>query len=474
MASNETVDFAVIGAGAAGLTAASIASQLGLRVTLIERDRMGGECLYTGCVPSKSLLAAANAVHTIRQASAFGIDATPVVDYEKVRAHVRSVIDAIAPHDSPERFTQLGVDVRHGDARFVGPRRIRVGDDEIVARRCIVATGARPAIPAIPGIDSVTYLTNETIFDLPQRPRRLILLGGGAVGVELAQAFVRLGTEVAIVESDVALSNEDPELARTVLARLQAEGVTLLEHARAARVSSKPGSVAVEVEQDSRVMLLEGSHLLVATGRAPRVQDLGLEAAGVRCDRHGIAVDAFLRTTERHTYAAGDVVPGPRFTHVAGYQAALAVRNAIVPLRSRIDYSALPWVTYTDPELAQIGLTETQARERHGDRVRVVCVAFADNDRARIERQADGRVKLIAARNGSVLGVSIVGAHAGEIAGWWALAMHSRVRLRSAARTIVPYPTFNDLGRTAAADFYKPLLRGTLPQRIAHWLTRLP
>ena len=374
--SDECVDICVIGAGAAGLTTAAIAAQLGARTVLIERAEMGGECLNTGCVPSKALLAAAKAAHAVRTARCFGMDcALPEVDFAAIRRHVRGVVDAIAPHDSVERFEGFGVDVIRAEARFIGPREISAGSRTIRARRIVIATGSEPAIPPIPGIASVPYLTNETIFDIDQLPGHLVIIGAGAVGIELAQAHRRLGAAVTMVESARALPRDDPELAEMLLHNLQEEGVEIRERTNIESVEPTRIGVALNIKTDGRPGRIEGSHLLIAAGRKPRIDDLDLDRAGIRYDKRGITVDRRLRTTVSGVYAIGDVIDAPHFTHVASHHAGIVIRNALFRLPAKVDYAALPWVTYTDPELAQIGSTEAEARRRYGDDVRVAADA---------------------------------------------------------------------------------------------------
>ena len=446
---SQQVDLCVIGAGAAGLSVAAGAAQLGIGVVLIEQDRMGGECLNTGCVPSKALLAAAKAAQMIRNAKSFGIGAEPLIDFQRVRAHLRSVIDAIAPHDSVERFEQLGVEVIRGKARFTGRRRIAVNGRELRAHRVVIATGSAPAVPRIPGLDQVPFFTNETIFDNDSLPRHLVILGGGPNGIEIGQAYRRLGAAVTIIERDKALSKDDPELARPLLQRLATEGVAIHEGADLKAVARDGDSIILTVEEAGQEFELRGSHLFIATGRAPR-------------------------TSARGIYAVGDVVNGPRFTHVASYHAGIVIRNALFRLPARIDYRSLPWVTYTDPELAQVGMTEERARNRYGDKVRVLRVPYEANDRAQTERHTEGMLKLVADARGRVLGASILGTHAGELAHLWVVAIEQKLKLRHVAQMIAPYPTWGELDKAAAAEFFKPLIARPLTRAIARTLFRLP
>lgn len=473
--SDMAVDMCVIGAGAAGLTTAAIAGQLGARTVLIERAEMGGECLNTGCVPSKALLAAAKAAQNLRTSRRFGVDGgEPSIDFTAVHRHVRGVIEAIAPHDSVERFEGFGVEVIRAEARFVGPRRIAAGNHTIRARRVVIATGSEPAIPPIPGIDRVPYFTNETIFDNDRLPEHLLIIGGGPIGVELAQAYRRLGAAVTVIEAARAMPKDDPELAAALLERLAEEGIAIRQQAQIKSVAANGAAIALTVEEDGRESRVEGSHLLVAAGRKPRVDTLDLDQAGVEHGKEGVTVDRRLRTSARGVYAIGDVIPGPKFTHVAGYQAGIVIRNALFFLPAKVDYGALPWVTYTDPELAQVGATEAEARQRCGNDLAVIRLPLAESDRAQTERQTGGMVKIVTRQNGRIIGASILGAHAGELAHVWVLAIERGLKLKDIASMIAPYPTWGEANKLAAAEFYKPLLFSPWVRRAVRAMAWLP
>ncbi len=471
----ETVstDICVIGAGSGGLSVAAGASQMGADVVLIERGRMGGDCLNYGCVPSKSLIAAARAAHAFTTSGRFGIaPSEPAVDFGKVHAHVHGVIDAIAPNDSAERFEGLGVRVVRAAGRFVGPDRVRAGDLEIAARRFVVATGSSAGVPPIPGLRDVPFLTNETVFDNRAVPEHLVIVGGGPIGSELAQAHRRLGARVTILEMLFMLGNDDPELSDVVRNRMLAEGVEIHEGVAIDGVERTAGGIAVSL--DGEPGRVEGSHLLVAAGRRPNLEALDLEAAGIVSGPGGIRVDARLRTTNRRVFAIGDAAAGsPQFTHVAGYHAGIVIRNALFRLPAKVDYRALPWVTYTDPELAHVGLTEAGARERHGA-VRVLRHPFSDNDRARAERETEGLVKIVATAKGVVVGASIVGAHAGELIQSWILPVQKRMKIKHLAGLILPYPTLGEAGKRAAGSYFTPALFSERTRKIVRLLQRLP
>jgi pyruvate/2-oxoglutarate dehydrogenase complex dihydrolipoamide dehydrogenase (E3) component len=469
------VDLCVIGAGTAGLTTAAVAAQLGARTVLIERGRMGGECLNTGCVPSKALLAAAKAAHAIRASRRFGITAgEPAIDFAAVHRHVHGVIAAIAPHDSAERFEGLGVEVIHAEARFIGPREIAAGNQVVRSRRVVIAAGSEPAIPPIPGIGDVPYFTNETIFDHDRLPQHLLIVGAGAVGIELAQAFRRLGAQVTIVEAAKALPRDDHELSGMLVRRLAEEGIAILEEVAVEAAEPDSAGVALTVAQGGARRRLSGSHLLLATGRKPLVAALDLDRAGIRHGKDGIVVDRRQRTSARGVYALGDVTGGPRLTHAAAYQAGIVIRNALFRLPARVDYKALPWVTYTDPELAQIGLTEAAARLRYGADVAVVRLSLSKNDRAQAERETGGLVKLVARRDGRILGASLLAPHAGEMSQVWVLAIAQGLKLKDIAGLPMPYPTWGEAGKMAAAEFYKPRLFSPWVRRAVRMLARLP
>ena len=465
-------DICVIGAGSAGLSIAAGASQMGAKAVLIEKGRMGGDCLNFGCVPSKALLVAAKAAQAHRSAGRLGVAYDPPrVDFAAVHRHVQGVIAEIAPMDSVERFEGLGVKVIQGSARFVGRQEVAVGDTRITARRIVIATGSVPLVPPIPGLDGVPYLTNETVFDLTELPRRLIVVGGGPIGCELGQAFRRLGAEVAIVEMDRIMPKDDPELVDLIRTRLRGEGVELHEQTRVTGVSGQAGDIAVSVERDGATGRVEGSALLLAAGRRQVFGELGLEAAGIRHDGRRIEVDARLRTSNPKVYAAGDAAGGLQFTHVAGYHAGIVIRNALFRLPAKADESAVPWVTYTDPELASVGMTETQAREAAGE-IRVLRWPLAENDRAQAERRTDGLVKVIVRPNGRILGAAVVGPQAGELIQTWILAISQKLKVGAVAQMIAPYPTLGEISKRAAGSYFVPKLFSDRTKAIVRFLAR--
>ncbi len=465
-------DICVIGGGSGGLSVAAAAAAFGVPTVLVEKHKMGGDCLNTGCVPSKALLAAAKHAEFMRSGTPFGVSAANVeIDFGKVHEHVQRVIAAIAPVDSAERFTGLGVRVIKGHARFKDRRTVTVGDEyEIRARRFVIATGSTPALPPIPGIDEGPYLTNETIFDLSERPDRLVIIGGGPIGLEMAQAFRRLGSEVIVLEAAVPLAKDDPECAAIVLDQLDREAVVIRSGVKVVRVKHASGRVVVTFEGPGGEETVEGRYLLVAAGRKPTIDGLDLTAAGVRYDRSGIFVNRKLKTANGRVYAIGDVAAGqPQFTHAANYHAGLVIRNALFRLPVKVNKDVVPWVTYTEPELAQTGLTEAQARAR-GITIRILRWPYHDNDRAQAERETHGHIKVITTVKGKIVGATIVGAQAGELIAMWTLAIAQGLNIRAITGIVLPYPTLSEIGKRAAIDFFTPSLTSPWLRRIIAWL----
>lgn len=463
-------DLCVIGAGSAGLSLAAGAVQMGASVVLIEKHRMGGDCLNTGCVPSKALLAAAHAAQSARNAARFGVNLPePVVDFARVHAHVQGVIGAIAPHDSVERYEGLGCTVIQAAARFTGPTETEAGGQRIRARRFVVATGSSAAVPPVPGLAQTPYFTNETIFELTERPEHLLVLGGGPIGIEMAQAFRGLGARVTVIERAAILPRDEPEAVAILRAILLHEGISLLEGAQVARIG--PGGAGVEVELADGEMIA-GSHLLVAAGRKPNMDGLDLSLAGVETTPRGITVDARLRSSNRRVFAAGDVAGGPQFTHVAGYHAGVLIRNILFGLPAKVDYSALPWVTFSDPELAHVGLTESEARLANHP-VQVLTQPLESNDRAQAERRTEGLAKIILGGGGRILGATILAPRAGEMIGLWGLAIQTRMKIGAVAQMMAPYPTMSEISKRAAGGFYTPSLFSARTRFIVRWIQRL-
>ncbi len=453
-----TPDLCVIGAGSGGLSVAAAAALFGVPVVLVERHRMGGDCLNAGCVPSKALIAAGHRAHDIRHAGQFGIvSGAPQIHFARVHAHVHRVIGSIAPTDSVERFTSLGVRVIEGEARFIDGRTAAVGDIRIRPRRFVIATGSRPAIPPIPGLDSVPYLTNETVFDETARPDRLIVLGGGPIGVELGQAFRRLGSAVTLLQAGRILPRDDAEAAGYALRALRADGVHVREGARVERIEGEAGTIRAILASGE---VVAGSHLLIAAGRTPSLEALDLAAAGVAHGRAGITVDRGLRTSNRRIYAIGDCATGAtdglQFTHAANHHAGIVIRSALFRLPAKVDNSAMPRVTYCDPEIASVGLTEDKAREE-GRTFQVLRWPFAENDRAQAEGEPDGMIKIVTDSKGRILGATIAGKSAGDLLMPWVMAVQKRWTVQDIAGFIFPYPTFSEVSKRAALTHFSPM-----------------
>ena len=473
-------DVCVIGAGSAGLSVAYGASQLGRRVVLIEAHKMGGDCLNYGCVPSKAILAAGKAAQHGRKAGEFGVTfGEPEIDYAAVMGHVQEVIGTIEPNDSVERYEGLGVHVIEARARFTGPDTVVAGDTEVHAKDFVLATGSSPFVPPIEGLADVPYLTNETLWDLREKPGHLIVIGGGPIGLEMAQAHRRLGSEVTVVEGGSILGRDDPEMVAVVRAALAEEGVQLVEGAKVARVEKTGANgttkITVHAERDGQPVTVTGTHLLVAVGRRANTKDLGLEAAGIETTRTGVKVDEYMRTTNPRVWAAGDVAGGLQFTHVAGYHAGLIIRNMLFKLKKGKDQSRAksPYVTYTEPELAHVGLTEAAARKA-GHEVEIARFEYAENDRAIAARATRGHAKVVVGKGGKILGASIAGRGAGDLIGPWTLAVSEGLKLSAFTAMIAPYPTLTEVSKRAASAYYTPKLFSDRTRKVIGVLDRLP
>ncbi len=455
MAEKIAADLCVIGAGSAGLSFAAGAAQLGRKVVLVEKGEMGGDCLNYGCVPSKALIAAASIAHAAREAQGFGVRLTePAIDFPAVMDHVHAVIAAIAPNDSVERFEGFGVRVIRERAEFTGPRTVAAGAYEIAAKHFVIATGSSPVVPSIPGLDETPHFTNETIFANRTQPSHLIVIGGGPIGTELAQAFRRLGSATTIIDGQSMLNREDADAVEVVRKQLTADGVILRENGKIGRVDPTATGVCVRLATGQKI---EGSHLLVAVGRRANLDGLGLENAGVERDGGKLTLDARLRTTNRRIYAAGDAAGGLQFTHLAGDHASTLVRNILFKTPARRRDALSPRSTYCDPELAAVGLNEAEAKAAHPD-CRTVKWPLKDNDRAQAERDTDGFIKAHIGKNGRILGATIVGRGAGDLIGLWAFALANRLKIGAMTAYIAPYPTRGEISKRAGGAFYTPAL----------------
>lgn len=467
-----TPDVCVIGAGSGGLTVAAFCAMLKAPVVLIERGRMGGDCLNAGCVPSKALIAASRAAETMRRAQALGIGTGRLrVNVDAVRRHIEETIATIAQNDSQARFGALGVHVIRGEACFRDPSTVEVGQTTVVARRFVIATGSKPFIPAIPGLADVPYLTSETVFGLAETPRHLAVIGAGAVGLEIAQAWRRLGAEVTVLERDRMLAAEDPEMVRPVRGALLAEGIALHEGAEVIRIEGEARALRLHVRRGAEEDVMEASHLLVAVGRQPDLDSLDLARAGIAHSARGVTVDRGLRTTNRRVYAIGDAVGGPQFTHVAGWHGSLVAQNILFRRPIRTDRTAVPRAVFTDPELAHVGLDEAQARARD-PQVRVLRWPFSENDRAIAMRRTQGHVKLVVGRRGRLLGCTITGHEAAELIAPFVLAIAKGMTVHDLAALVLPYPTLAEIGKRAAATYFQSSIANPWISRFVRLLRR--
>lgn len=450
-------DLGIIGGGAAGLTAASGAAQLGAKVILLEEEpRLGGDCLHYGCVPSKTLIKTASVRHLMQTASRFGLPPVdlPPVEFKLVAQRIRSVIARIEKHDSSERFCGLGARVEFGRAAFVDEHQVEADGKVYLAKNWLIATGSSPSAPPLPGLDSTAYLTNREIFSLDRLPASLLVLGGGPIACEMAQAFARLGSRVSLVQrSGQILSKEDQDMADVVMASMQQDGVEVHFNTKLKEVRDLGGAKEITFEDASgEEKKISGEALLVALGRKANVAGLNLEAAGVEYTPRGISVDPRMRTSQKHIYAAGDVTGRYQFTHAAGYEAGIVLSNAIFRVPRKADYTYLPWCTYTGPELASIGLNE-KAAQKAGIAYEVWREEFADNDRSLAEGQSQGCLKLLLGEDEKSLGVQVVGLHAGELLNEWVAVFNGKVKFSTLAGAIHPYPTLGEINKRVAGEF---------------------
>ena len=448
-------DICIIGGGSGGLSIAAGAVQMGAKVVLLEGHKMGGDCLNYGCVPSKALIASAKQAYAMSHGAKYGVgEVEAQVDYAAAKDHVHDVIATIAPVDSVERFEGLGVNVISEFGKFISKTEVQAGDTIIEARRFVVATGSGPFVPPIPGLEDVTHYTNENIFDLREKPKHLIIIGGGPIGMEMAQAHRRLGCNVTVIEGAKAFGKDDPEMAAIVLDNLRDEGVNIVEDAQAEKISGRGDTITVHTPKGD----FTGSHLLIAVGRKVNTEKLDLEAGGIAYDRSGLKVGPDLRSvTNKKVYAAGDVAGGLQFTHVAGYHAGVLIRSMLFGLPSKQRTDHIPWATYTDPELAQVGLTEAHAKKKYGSALEVVRFDFHHNDRLIAERKTKGLIKVMVVK-GRPVGASIAGHMAGELIGMWAMAIANKMKMSAIANTVLPYPTVSEVNKRAAGAYFSPRL----------------
>jgi pyruvate/2-oxoglutarate dehydrogenase complex dihydrolipoamide dehydrogenase (E3) component len=453
-------DIGIIGGGAAGLTVASGAAQLGAKTLLIEKEKeLGGDCLHFGCVPSKTLIRTAQAYHTIKSAQAFGLPAVevPPVDFVKVKERIQSVIATIQEHDSEERFCSLGARVAFGEPSFTDEHSIRLNGQRISAKNWVIASGSSPQIPPIEGLNKTPHITNKEIFSLDRLPASMIILGAGPIAIEMAQAFCRLGTKVHVVQrSGQILSKADRDMADEVMGVLAAEGAIFHLNVSVLGVGDLGREKEVRIQdKEGRITSLKAEQILVAMGRSPNLEGLQLEAIGVEFDRKGIKVDNRMRTSQKHIYAAGDITGAYQFTHAAGYEGGIVVSNAIFHLPRKADYTFLPRCTYTDPELAGIGMNERAAKDA-GIEYTVFTETFRDNDRSLAEGNKMGKVKMLLDTNEKPIGVQILGPHAGELLNEWVAVLNGKVKLSTLAAATHPYPTLGEINKRVAGAYLSP------------------
>ncbi len=456
---NFDFDIGIIGGGAAGLTVASGSSQLGAKTLLVEKEKeLGGDCLHYGCVPSKTLIKTAHVYHLMKNGESFGLPGIniPPVDYREVAKRIRSVISVIQKHDSKERFCSLGVNVESGHPSFVDEHTIQLNGNRISAKYWVIATGSSPAVPPIEGLDRIPYLTNKEIFYLDHLPRSLAVLGAGPIAIEMAQSFSRLGSEVTVVQrSGQILSKEDKDMADGVMHVLSAEGVVFYTDASVTGIKDLRNMKELTIQMGDRVTSVKAEEILVAMGRRPNLEGLNLENAGVSYDRKGIQVDQRLRTTQKHIYAAGDVTGAYQFTHAAGYEGGIVISNAIFHLPRKADYTFFPWCTYTDPELASIGVNEKGAKKA-GIKYTLWEESFKDNDRSLAEGEKAGKIKMILDEKERPLGVQILGLHAGDLVSEWVAVLNGKMKLSTLASAVHPYPTLGEINKRVAGAYLSP------------------
>ncbi len=459
-------DLVVAGGGSAGLVVAGGAAQLGARVALVEKKALGGDCLYTGCVPSKTLIRSARFAADIRRATDFGFAPTSLEfkdgAFASITERVARVIETVGEHDKPERFEAWGVEVIFATPRFVSPHELELTDQDgssrtVSAKRFCISTGSHPAVPPIEGLKEAGFITNEEVFQLKKLPETLIVLGGGPIGLELGQSFARFGSEVTVVEMDRhLLAKEDEEVSLAVEEIMRDEGLKILLNHKAVRATTANGHKILTVEHDGKETKLQAEEILVSTGRRPNIEGLNLEAAGVKFDKQRIITDEYLRTSARHIFAAGDVTGHFPFTHMAAYEASVVIRNALFfwPLLQRTDFRVVPWTTFTDPEVARVGLTEGEAKQKFGPaNVQIYRTEFADNDRAQAEEETKGFAKIICTgRKKQIVGAHIVGTHAGELIHEVVLAMKQRLSITALGSMIHVYPTLTQVNQQAGVD----------------------
>ncbi len=450
-------DIGILGGGSAGLTIAAGSAMLGAKTLLVEKEKsLGGDCLHFGCVPSKTLIKTARVCHLIKQAGKFGLPEMSLkqVDYKAVARRIQSVIEVIQKHDSPERFCKLGARVEFGSPRFRDEKSIKIEGRTYSARNWVIATGSSPAVPPIEGLDSTPYITNREIFSLDHLPESMIVLGGGPIGIEMAQAFCRLGSKVTVIQREnQILGKEDKDLADKVMNVMSSEGVIFYLNASILRVKDRGREKEVVIKTADSELSLKGETILVAIGRAFNLEGLGLENIGVEFDRRGLKLDGRLRTAQKHIYGAGDVTGQYLFTHAAGYEGGIVIRNAIFHLPAKVDYTNIPWCTYTDPELASIGMNETRAKDA-GIKYSVWTEPFLRNDRSLAEGEENGFIKMVLDEKEKPVGIQILGPHAGELISEWVAIFNGKSKLSTIASAVHPYPTLGEINKRIIGNLF--------------------
>lgn len=466
---NINTSLCIIGAGAAGLSVAAIACQLDIDTTIIERHKLGGDCLHYGCIPSKSLLSISKHIYELRNSKKYAnILNEPKIDYSYIKNYINNVIQKIEPHDSIERFEKLGAKVIIGEASFVNKNTITVNDTQITAKKIVICTGSKPSIPEISGLQGTPYLTNESVFSINEAPESIAILGGGPTGVEIAQAFNRLGVQVHLLVRSRILSSEDHEQSYLLASKLAEEGIAIHTDISVTRVNYR-NLFEIFCKEQEITKTIKTTHFLIATGRVPSLHKLQLSNAAIEFDEQGIKVDKHLRTTNPKIYAAGDVTPHPKFTHMASYQAGVIIKNILFKIPAKYSSKIVPRVTFTEPEFAQVGMIEREIQHKYRQ-YKELKYSFSDNDRAQTEDAIVGNIKVFTSKRGKILGVSILGPHAGELITPWVLAISNNFNIKKMAEIIIPYPTLSEVNKNVSSQFFAKKLFSILSKKLVKLL----
>jgi pyruvate/2-oxoglutarate dehydrogenase complex dihydrolipoamide dehydrogenase (E3) component len=467
-------DFCVIGAGSGGLHFAAGAVQMGASVILVERGKMGGDYLNYGCIPSKALIAAARFGHEFDRSKEFGWSSKSTeLNFSNVHDHIQNIIASKAPHDSADKFEKMGIKVINREGHFTDQKTFETARHTIQAKWYIIATGSRPYIPSIKGLQEIPYFTNESIFNLKELPKHLVIIGGGPNGIEMAQAYRRLGSTVTILEAKSFLPKDDPEMVAQLINILRSEGIELIDNVMIQNVNQDKKGIHIDYNRISQIYnRISASHVLIDAGRVPSIRELNLSAAGIEFNPKGIIVDEYLRTTNPRVYAIGDCLGEYQFTHVAAYHANQVLKNTIFKCRAKVESDSIPWVTYTDPELAHVGAQESKLIEEKVS-YKVLSHSYQDNDRARINRLSQGHIKVLVTPKGNILGATILGTHAAELIFPWVMAMKSNLKVSAIADTIAAYPTLTEINKAVAGSFNKERLYSGKIKTFVRLLMRL-